>query len=389
MDESRRMRTGLNLPRRRSTEETSLSNQIRRSLFAFNSTNFSTQSYQQPLQPQDFSDVFGGPPRTIAQRRFSADFAAANANRHIGKGGSSSSTAFYEDIFRSPERGDPASRGRNLPVFQIPGERVRGGSRRTEGFYVDIFGADDYEDQQRWRESKSKSNYKSNSDSSVLSSEDRSPLRPSISTDDALFCSFTSKLRPINIPHRPNRSPSTYAGKQKMRGSPDYAWTRLHAGEFQFAENEHYRSNSWFPRSTSSPETITVERNSCQSFKASPEDQDTDSPSSAISSLYQDLENKPKYIDKVLYDDQEVEQEQVIMSSYVIEINSNKKEVRDECVALDEAIAWAKESFQSQSSDTTETVNQQRTRDILRIIEPFEYDKEMSTLHQLSNGEGK
>ncbi|KAK9155095.1 hypothetical protein Sjap_002575 [Stephania japonica] len=358
MDESWRKRNEVNLPRRRSTEETSSLDQIRRPLFGFNSSNFSTQSHQ-TLQAEDFSDVFGGPPRSIAQRRFSADFDAGNANHH-GKGGGSS---FYEDIFRSPEGGDPASRGRNLPVFQIPAERVmRGGSRRTEGFYVDIFGADEYEDdQKRWRPSS-----KSRSNSSVLSSEDRSPLCPSFPTvtvtvtDDTSFSSFTSKLRPINIPHRPNRS---HIRKQKMHGSPDYAWTRLHVEEFQFAENEHYKSNSRIPQSGSSPETIIVEHNSYQSFQAAPEDQDTDSPSSVISSLYQDFDNKPKFLDEVLYDDQEVEQEQVIMSSYVVEINSNKKEVRDESVALDEAIAWAKESFQSQSSDTTETINQQQTRD--------------------------
>ena len=40
-----------------------------------------------------------------------------------------------------------------------------------------------------------------------------------------------------------------------------------------------------------------------------------------------------------------------IMNSYVIELNSNLR--REECgeSAIDEAIAWAKEKFQSQSSD--------------------------------------
>lgn len=151
------------LPRRRSTEEPS-----RRS---------------ETLDPEDFKDVFGGPPRSVLYRQFS------------GGGDFDRPNLFYAEVFRPPEDISQARSGRNLPEFRIPVSR---GGRRSEEFYSDIFGKD-VEDLRRSRSrSKSKTNSKSKSksnSSSVLSSEDLSPFRPAVADDDVSFASFASKLR--------------------------------------------------------------------------------------------------------------------------------------------------------------------------------------------------
>ena len=160
MDESWRRRMGAatkpTLPRRRSTEETTA----------------------RSGDADDFSDVYGGPPRTVISRQF----AAGEFKR--------SSHPFYEEIFRTPETVEKSRIGRNLPEFRIPAS-----GERSKGFYSDIFGTEDGDRRSRSRsKSNSKSKSKSNS-SSVLSSEDLSPLRPAVGSDDGSFSSFASKLR--------------------------------------------------------------------------------------------------------------------------------------------------------------------------------------------------
>ncbi|OVA07082.1 hypothetical protein BVC80_5419g1 [Macleaya cordata] len=191
MDESWRMRMGSsNLPRRRSTEESSSDRMMRRNVFGLNCNNSDSESTTL-LDPENFNDVFGGPPRSIVSRQFSGDLITAGNK-------SNNNTTFYEEIFRSSEfvaQAKNNNNGRKLPGFRIPprigggggGSGDGGGFRRSDGFYDDIFGSDN-EDRRSWRsELKSnKLNYskssKSNS-SSVLSSEDLSPLRPSIAED--------------------------------------------------------------------------------------------------------------------------------------------------------------------------------------------------------------
>lgn len=156
-----------NLPRRRSTEETS-SQRSRKT--------FSGES--RIMHPNDFSDVFGGPPRSVLSRQYSGDFTPRG-----------SSNSFYEEIFRPADSAAPARSGRILPVFKIPGSRRGGGG--WGGFYSDIFGSDD--DRRSRTRSKPNSKSKSNS-SSVLSSEELSPMRPVIG-DDVALSTFASKLR--------------------------------------------------------------------------------------------------------------------------------------------------------------------------------------------------
>jgi hypothetical protein len=130
------------------------------------------------LDPDDFSDVFGGPPRSVLSRKFPADFTRS----------SSSSSSFYEEIFL-PET-DSLSKGkknggRSLPAFRIPA--------RGEGFYSDVFRLSDEGRRSRQR-SRANSKSKSNS-SSVLSSEELSPQRRMVTGDDVALSSFASKLR--------------------------------------------------------------------------------------------------------------------------------------------------------------------------------------------------
>lgn len=160
MDESWRMRMGMHnaIPRRKSIE-----------------LGHTRHSFASNFDPEDFADVFGGPPRTVFSRKSSGEFTT-----------SSSISNFYAEVFRtpSPDISSPViSSGRTLPAYTIPA--------RSGGFYYDVLvSTDGRKSRQRSRpESKSKSN-----SSSVLSSEEQSPLRP-VEGDDVALSSFTSKLR--------------------------------------------------------------------------------------------------------------------------------------------------------------------------------------------------
>lgn len=56
-------------------------------------------------------------------------------------------------------------------------------------------------------------------------------------------------------------------------------------------------------------------------------------------------------------DDDDDDDDDEISSSYVIEIKSSYRERTDEGVGVDEAIAWAKESYQSHSSPEESSAN--------------------------------
>ncbi|KHN46054.1 uncharacterized protein LOC114412785 [Glycine soja] len=329
MDESQRIGIGLmrSFPRRRSVEDRS-SSRRRRSIF-------SGAGISESVDADDFADVFGGPPRTLLAHKFS------------------SSGSFYEEVFRPPEFTCPAPKGgRSLPVFRIPA--------RNEGFYSDIFGSDD---ERRSRE-RSRSLSKENS-SSAMSSEELSPRRPAIG-DDVALSGFASKLRPINIPWRWNSStvmPEAEEYPSKL-GVPLFA-CKDQSFEIQHQDNE-YKENFRSPhlgssRRVSSPETISLESNSYQSIKVFTDDWELNSPFSVVSSLYQEPGAKFSVHDRVLSEqiiegDDDDDDDDEIMSSYVIELNSNLR--REECgeSAIDEAIAWAKEKFQSRSSDEESSV---------------------------------
>ncbi|KAK7854186.1 auxilin-related protein 2 [Quercus suber] len=290
-------------------------------------------------RPEDFADVFGGPPRSVLMRKFSGDFFKNNGE-------------FYGEVFRPPEF--------ELAGFQDSVEGGGGGG--GGGFYGDIFGSeDDLDRKSRERSrpnSKAKSKSKSNS-SSVLSSEDLSPLhRPAIG-DDVALSSFVSKLRPINIPSRWNSSimPKEYSKKQ---GKPTFLSNSSSYTEQEFIENEYnenFRSfYNGFPKRVSSPETISLEPSSYQSVKVSVDDLELmNSPASVVSSLHQDREAESGFQDHVLPKEEVGQEEDEVMSSYVIEINFDHREGTSEATSIDEAIAWAKEKFQTHSEKDLST----------------------------------
>jgi hypothetical protein len=137
----------------------------------------------------------------------------------------------------------------------------------------------------------------------------------------------------------------------KKQGKPAGPCSPSSYTEQQFMENEYnenFRSfYNGFPKRVSSPETISLEPNSYRSVKVSVDDWEHNSPASVVSSLHQDPETESVIQDHIL-PRQEMEQEDdEVMSSYVIEINSDYREGTSEAVSIDDAIAWAKERFQS------------------------------------------
>ncbi|KAK4421060.1 J domain-containing protein required for chloroplast accumulation response 1 [Sesamum alatum] len=333
MDESWRMRMGMPTPispPRRSTGDDTIS-----------------YLAHDPFNPQHFTDVFGGPPRTILSRQFSANYPRSSSS-------SSSIPFFHQDVFRQQEKAPPpllSRSGRSLPQFSIPsgkkwsGERINHRNRQNDAFYNDVFGWDD-ESVVRSR-SRSKT-----SSSSALSSEELSPLRPAVSDDgyDSISL-FASKLRPINVRSKRNSTRMGHENYPTQQQLP----APICISEIDFFEN--FRSYSFrSSRRNASPESINVEPLSNSSFRVSADDLQFNSPSSAVSSICQsDKEMKMNTCEtehEVLKKGtlgQDLEDESV--SSYVIEINSDNREWTCESSDVDEAIAWAKEKFQTHFSE--------------------------------------
>ncbi|KAL2244644.1 UNVERIFIED_CONTAM: J domain-containing protein required for chloroplast accumulation response 1 [Sesamum indicum] len=335
MDESWRMRLGLptglpqprhfpNYPPRRSTEDAT----------SHRRKPISCDLPHDPLNPEDFSDVFGGPPRTILSRQFSTAFPRS----------SSSTGFFYEEIFRQPEKAAPSivgRSGRSLPEFRIPGQQTTSDhnhhKRELNSFYGDIFAWED--DSVVRSRSRSKT-----SSSSVLSSEELSPLRPAISGDSNDDVSlFASKLRPLNVRSRWSSRRIGHDDYQRQQNMmPPFAGTL----PIYNAENDFPFGLS---RRNASPETISLEPMSNGSLRVSADDLKLNSPSSAVSSVCQsDREQTTREIEEeILRQDAMEQDEDESMSSYVIEINSDIREGTCESNGVDEAIAWAKEKFQN------------------------------------------
>lgn len=130
---------------------------------------------------------------------------------------------------------------------------------------------------------------------------------------------------------------------QQKQGMPDFSCSRP-----SVAENEHVESfkstDFGFSRRVSSPETSNLGPNSYSSFKVSVDDLEVNSPSSVVSSLLQEQQ----YRNNKIQEEEEGDDDEV-MSSYVIEINTDDREQTDKVGGVAEAIEWAKGKFQSQS----------------------------------------
>ena len=139
----------------------------------------------QSLAPDDFRDVFGGPPRTVLHSSFYGEAAAPDYHNTAaaGHGGQYPHYYSYRGAADAFSRRD--GQGRLAPAA-VPTE---------DGFFDDIFGA-------RARHVRSRSRSKSTKSSSVVSSDEfgsgRSAFR-SVATGggrgDAALSSFASKLR--------------------------------------------------------------------------------------------------------------------------------------------------------------------------------------------------
>ncbi|GMH01463.1 hypothetical protein Nepgr_003302 [Nepenthes gracilis] len=305
------------LPRRpRSTEEAA-------------SSGRSPRSVSDCLEPEDFNDVFGGPPRSVMSKKFPSDF--------------TDSDYFYKEIFVQQE--SPVNKiGRRLPKFRIPSNRVL----RDPGFYNDIFGSEN----ERRSRSRSKSNAKPMSNSSsVLSSEDLSPFRPAIG-EDFHPSSFASKLRPINVPFQRNSTSMMFEENDKQQGMPISYSGDGYSGKCWRISNSGYNSQR-----VPSPDTTSLEA----SVKISMDDVqvlELNTPSS-VSTLCEDIE------------------EDEVASCYVIEISSQRTEEAD----IDEAIKWAKGKFQAWSSSLQNNLEQHegdRSAEMQRTLPLDSNTKELS-----------
>ncbi|GER26045.1 chaperone DnaJ-domain superfamily protein [Striga asiatica] len=315
MDESWRMRMGTHAPKlpnhppRRSTGDTSTHNRT-------------TLSGNGHLNPEDFADVFGGPPRTVLSRRFGGGIPRSASPS------SSSGDFSCEDAFR---RTEAVGSGRKFPQFKIPFGKQR-------SFYGDIFG---------WEHSNINNNNKIDdesvvrsrsrskaSSSSALSSEDLSPLRPAISDggyDDVYL--FGSKLRPINV-------------FRKCRSRPfrEANYNNRNISEIDFFEYMKNRPLEPSRKKNASPELTNTEPiPSNGSFEKSDDELKFNSPSSpavSSSSICHSESGEMKTRDYEINDDNDDES----MSSFAIEFDIGKCEwTCEETNGVDEAIAWVKE----------------------------------------------
>ncbi|KAJ4894887.1 Chaperone DnaJ-domain superfamily protein [Raphanus sativus] len=276
---------------------------------------------------EDFSDVFGGPPRSALTRKFSGDF--------------SRSDCFYDEIFRPPGFSSggalPSSKshGRNLPAFRIP----FGG----EGFYAGVFGEG----------SKKQSPVaQSKSSSEEASPHYQSAAAAATSGDEAVFSSFTSRLRPLNVRHkRESKKQSFPAFPTSDDSFPGHANTP-EKSDF------YYRKTNLGGSRRSSPETMSLDP---FSFRRMDDFGPSSPASSPVSSFICGSDAKQRMTGDFDIEEEEEEEE---MSSYVIEINSNRF---DRCYRdggggggnsdsndMDEAIAWAKERSQRPEAKPTE-----------------------------------
>lgn len=129
---------------------------------------------------------------------------------------------------------------------------------------------------------------------------------------------------------------------------------------FNSTENNCHDNLSSYPfglsRRNASPETISLEPISNSSFRVSADDLELNSPSSAVSSVCHSLDQEQKRcginVTILKHDDAMDEEEDEVMSSYVIEINSENREGTCESNGVDEAIAWAKEKSQTHYSES-------------------------------------
>ncbi|CAN6215929.1 unnamed protein product [Urochloa humidicola] len=346
MDESWRCTMGSVLPRQRSSDQ-----QL-------------AGGGHQSLAPDDFRDVYGGPPRTVLLRSFAGEAAAADyhspAGQYMSYGAGAGSEAFCRR---------PYTDGRT--AVAVPTE---------QGFFDDIFGA-------RCRHNtRSRSRSMSKSSSAVSSDEFPAGFCRPVATGgraDATLSSFTSRLRPVTIPSRrydssPPSSTSTMGeyqssftcstaaypaaryyygggdGNKATGGRSSHSGGR--AGDGSAAHRRRHRcGSSNFCCFTSNPETSS----NAPSFRRgarSPAGETTitdysagadgygyyySPPSATSSSLFTNpLARTPRRLDEVVMEVRE-------RAPLLMDDGAGDDIDSVGAAAVDEAIAWAKERFWS------------------------------------------
>ncbi|KAG8385252.1 hypothetical protein BUALT_Bualt03G0022700 [Buddleja alternifolia] len=206
------------------------------------------------------------------------------------------------------------------------------------------------------------------SSSSVLSSEELSPLRHGISGDgdneDVSY--FASKLRPINVGSEWLSRRMAHEDHQRRHDTPPFSGVEaIYNTEKNCTDNlEKYPFEP--SGRNASPETISMEPMSNNSFGVSTDDLELNSPSSPLSSVCQMDMDREQIDSEILSQDHAMEQEEeddAMSYSYVIEINSDYREAACESNGVDEAIAWVKEKFQTHINSECE--KEKATKDML------------------------
>ncbi|MBA0695083.1 hypothetical protein Goari_005319 [Gossypium aridum] len=161
----------------------------------------------------DFSDVFGGPPRSVLCREFTDDF--------------TQSASFYDEAFGPLDFSSSHSikGGRSLPAFRIP-------AKVEWLFSTDIFGSDDDLRRSSWERTESDS-------SSVMSWEEMSCLRRTDGDDIGLSSYFAPKLRWNSTTMVTNQEPS----KQQQQQMPPFPSTASFCNGNLHMENENRIDN--------------------------------------------------------------------------------------------------------------------------------------------------
>lgn len=158
--------------------------------------------------------------------------------------------------------------------------------------------------------------------------------------------------RPSSVPWKCNSStmvPEQYPSKEEVSFFP---CNNVHS-----FENNEYKTNikssaHGFSKRASSPETISLGSSSYQGVKVFPDDSEFNSPSESKCSIHDQVLSEQimqQEEDDDESDDDYSDDDDDFMSSYVIEINSDLRKGECEASDIDEAIAWAKEKFQSGS----------------------------------------
>ncbi|XP_073135343.1 uncharacterized protein [Henckelia pumila] len=299
----------------------------------------------------DSADVFGGPPRTILFRQPTARSTFTNL--------------FYEQIFGPHDVGRPVAEivGRRLPEFKIPvrSDREHYDQRETrfDGFYHDA--ALEWEDQTTVR-SRSCS-------PPVLSSEELILPRTAASGGGGAndVSTFSAKLRffmegsksvailmgSIFRPTNRKKTTSLLAKEvdpREQNRPPFSSHQQIYSSDSEddcFENPRNYTFGS--SRTNATPETISLDPISNCSFGESEADSELNSPSSKYCpSSHSDQRHKANN-----------QEEDEANSSIVIETSSDDR--RDMCEPndIDEAIAWAKQKFQTSKWDIPLGSNQE------------------------------